>query len=148
MQDCSHVWSWLEPMVSLAWMFWQQIIGLHERWAAPQIPRYSSRQESQYQQSTVHRHDVAAPVAILEQPSHLICVCIRHISRTKYLYHVKADKKLQRPQFNNKDTTDQDMFEAIHLCYQSIRPWWRRLLICARLSLVQYYEVCLSYVPF
>lgn len=143
MLDRPHPLWWLEPMVNLTWTSWQQIVRLHERWAAPHIPRYNSRQESQYQPSTAHRYDVAAPVAILNQPSHLICVCIRHISRTKYLHHVQADKKLQRPQSIEKDTIDQDIFKAIQECYHSVRPWWRRLLICARLSLVQYYEVCL-----
>lgn len=113
---------------------------------ASYFARHRVQQEHQDQQLTVHRENVPAPVANLVQPSHFVCICIRHISRTKYLHHVEADRKPPQSHPDSEVSTDCDMFRAIQRRYYSVRPWWKRLLICARLSSVQYYEVCL-YMP-
>lgn len=152
-QDRSSAWPWLQRIASLIIQgSLEQInrgIRLHQRrWAVPQTPRNESWQEARNQPSTAHSDNSTAAMAILDRPSHFVCICIRHISRTKYLHHVEVDRNPQRIHSDSKDTTDHDMFEAIQKCYYSIRPWWKRLLICARLSSVQYYEVCLSYAPY
>lgn len=108
----------------------------HESWwGGPlQISRQNPRHEVHRQRLTAHGNDVAATNPdVPEWSSHFVCICIRHISRAKYLHHVEV-----------KDCTDQYMFKEIQRRYNSVRPWWKRLLFCARLTSVQYYEVCLS----
>ena len=131
-----NVWPWLETLVRFIQGSSQPIDPEMQMDntsnGASDLARHRVQQEDQDQQLTVHRDNAPAPVANPVQPSYFVCICIRHICRKKYLHHVEANKP-----------SDCDMFKAIQRRYYSVRPLWRRLLSCARLSSVQYYEVCL-----
>jgi len=150
-QNRSYVRPWREATAKFTQWFRQENNArarLHKMWADLQLPSYMSRQDVQDQPSTTHKDDTEVDLPVHDQLGHLICICIRHVSRSKYLHHVKADRNPQHLHPDCEDTTDRDAFTAIQKRYYSIRPWWKRLLICARLSLVQYYEVCLIYALF
>lgn len=147
-QGLPFQWPWLNAISGFLRMFLRQrdpSLRLHEGWwKARQGFMYNPQHEAQRQPSTAHRDEVAAADAIPECQTHFVCICIRHMSRANYLHHVRANQKI--PPVDETDPTDQDMFTDIQSRYYYVRPWWKRLLFCARLSSVQYYEVCLSFI--
>lgn len=145
-QGAFNLWPWLTIILGFLRMFpaqGGQDNQLHEGWwGSWQAPGNNPSFGYRRQPSTVYRDNVADTAVVAERLSHFVCICIRHMSRAKYLHHAEATQK--QPQIDDKDSTDHDMFKAIQRRYHSVRPWWKRLLFCARLSSVRYYEVCLS----
>lgn len=145
-QEIFYQWPWLNTILEFLRMFLPQNgqgNRLHEGWwGVPRIPVHNPPHEVQTRPSTVCGDNVAAASAVSGRLNHFVCICVRHMSRAKYLHHVEVNRNA--PPTEDKNSTDYDMFKAIQRRYHSVRPWWKRLLFCARLSSVQYYEVCLS----